>query len=113
MNLLSATAAFILLLLLLLLLTGSPLPAATTLTPAGHGHRSPAYAASSQPGGLVREVVTGQFTLSLALQQSADLTNFTPFPLSPAATIFTGAGTLEYRFASPSSAFFYRVSVGN
>jgi len=58
MNRLSATAAFILL-LLLLLLTGSPLPAATTLTPAGHGHRSPAYAASGQPGELVREVETG------------------------------------------------------
>jgi hypothetical protein len=110
MNRLSATAAFK---VLLLCLTGSPLPAATTIIPAGHGHRSLAYAASGQLGELVREVVTGQFTLSLALQQSADLTNFTPFPLSPAATIFTGAGTLAYRFASPTSALFYRVSAGN
>jgi len=59
---------------------------------------------------LERNPATGQFTLSLALQQSANLTTFTPFPLSPAATTFTGAGTLEYRFASPSSALFYRVS---
>jgi hypothetical protein len=56
MNRLHATAAFT---VILLLLTGSPLPAVTTLTPAGHGHRSLAYAASGQPGELVREVVTG------------------------------------------------------
>ena len=56
MNCLSATAACT---VLLLFLTSSPLPAATTLTPAGHGHRSLAYAASGRPGEVVREVVTG------------------------------------------------------
>jgi len=56
MNLLSTTPACT---VLLLFLTGSPLPAAITLTPAGHGHRSLAYAASGQLGELVREVVTG------------------------------------------------------
>ncbi len=58
---------------------------------------------------IQRNFTTGQFTLELSLEKSADLLNFTPFPfLSPQTTI-NGQGKIQFQFTMPDNTQFFRL----
>jgi hypothetical protein len=58
---------------------------------------------------LSRDAVTGKFTLTLALKKSADLATYQPFPFTDPGTTINGQGQLEFEFAAPGNAAFFRV----
>ncbi|MBE7500177.1 MAG: choice-of-anchor D domain-containing protein [Verrucomicrobiales bacterium] len=58
---------------------------------------------------LARDPASGQFTLTLGLERSADLTNFQPFPLTAPQTVINADGRLEFRFTAPDDAAFFRL----
>ncbi len=58
---------------------------------------------------LTKNPVSGLFTLKIGIQKSTDLLNFTPFPMTAPQTKISGDGKLEFEFASPDNAAFYRL----
>ncbi len=50
---------------------------------------------------------TGQFTLTMALKKSTDLSSFSLYPVVPAQTVITPQGKLEFQFATPERRAFY------
>ena len=58
---------------------------------------------------LVKDATTGEFKLTLGLQQSTGLKTFTAFPMTLPKTTITTDGKLEFRFTSSANAAFYRV----
>jgi len=58
---------------------------------------------------LTKNPATGLFKLKIGIQKSTDLLNFVPFPLTAPKTSITGDGKLEFEFASPDDAVFYRL----
>ncbi len=58
---------------------------------------------------IQKDASTGQFKLTIAVQQSADLKTYTPLSLSTGTTAINSAGALEFRFYGPSGAQFYRL----
>ncbi len=59
---------------------------------------------------LVRNNATGTFKLTFGLQQSSNLTNFTPMPFTSGTTTINGRGQIEFEFAPSGTApSFYRV----
>jgi hypothetical protein len=68
----------------------------------GHGLYVDAPKLTQDPG-------TGLFKLQIGIQKSADLLHFTPFPMTPPQTTISGDGKLEFEFASPDNAAFYRL----
>jgi hypothetical protein len=61
---------------------------------------------------LTEDPLSGLFKLTIGVEQSADLTRFTPFPLSQVETTLNAQGKLEFKFSAPDStrAFFRLVS---
>lgn len=58
---------------------------------------------------LAKDPVSGEFTLTFGIRKSADLLNFSPFPMSAPQTLINGDGKLEFRFMVPDNASFFRV----
>ena len=58
---------------------------------------------------IQRDPVTGAFTLTIGVQKSTDLTAFDPFPMSESDTSINGEGKLEFEFAVPDDAAFFRL----
>jgi hypothetical protein len=58
---------------------------------------------------LTKNPTTGLFTLKIGIQKSTNLLNFTPFPMTAPQTTISGDGKLEFEFASPDNAGFYRL----
>jgi hypothetical protein len=58
---------------------------------------------------IERDPATGEFILTIGLEKSTDLENYSPFPVTmPQATI-TPQGKLRLRFSVPDNAAFFRV----
>jgi alpha-tubulin suppressor-like RCC1 family protein len=58
---------------------------------------------------LTKNPATGLFRLEIGIQKSTDLLNFTPFLMTAPQTRISGDGKLEFEFASPDNAAFYRL----
>ena len=58
---------------------------------------------------LARNPLTGEFTLTLGVEKSIDLQTFTVFPISAPQISVNGQGKLEFRFAVPEPAAFFRI----
>jgi len=58
---------------------------------------------------LTRNAATGQFTLEIGMEKSADLTTFTPFPFLAPQTTIRPDGKLEFLFTVPDNAAFFRL----
>ena len=58
---------------------------------------------------LVRDPVTGKWTLTVALQRSTDLNSFVPFPFSAESTTINPAGELEFDFTDTDKKIFFRL----
>jgi hypothetical protein len=58
---------------------------------------------------IQRNPTTGQFTLTIGVEKSTDLSTFNPFPLTSPETIINGTGKLEFRFTVPDNAAFFRL----
>jgi hypothetical protein len=58
---------------------------------------------------LTKNSASGLFTLKIGIQKSTDLLNFTPFLMTAPQTRISGDGKLEFEFASPDKAAFYRL----
>jgi hypothetical protein len=58
---------------------------------------------------LTKNPSTGLFKLRIGIQKSTNLLNFTPFPMTAPQTTISGDGKLEFEFASPDNAAFYRL----
>jgi hypothetical protein len=58
---------------------------------------------------LTKNPATGLFKLQIGIQKSTDLLHFTPFPMTTPQTTISGDGKLEFEFASPDNAAFYRL----
>ena len=59
---------------------------------------------------LARDPGTGMFTLTLGLEQSPDLLQFVPMPMSAADVSVKDDGRLEFRFNPPGNTAFFRLS---
>ncbi len=58
---------------------------------------------------LQKDASTGQFNLTVAVQQSADLKTYTPLSLATGSLSVNQAGTLGFRLNSQTGAAFYRL----
>ena len=58
---------------------------------------------------ISRNPVTGRFKLTLDWKKSTDLSGFFDFPAAPADVSVNGAGDIEFDFASPDNAAFFRL----
>ncbi len=58
---------------------------------------------------LQRNQVTGEFTLTIGVDQSPNLTNWTPLPITAPQTIINSLGKVEFRFTAPNNAAFFRL----
>jgi hypothetical protein len=58
---------------------------------------------------LQRDPATGEFTLTIGLDQSTNLTNWTPLPMTVPQTIINSQGKVEFRFTTPDNAAFFRL----
>jgi hypothetical protein len=58
---------------------------------------------------LQRNSSTGQFTLTIGVDQSTNLTTWTPFPMTAPQTIINSQGKMEFRFTTPDNAAFFRL----
>jgi hypothetical protein len=56
---------------------------------------------------IEKEPLTGLFKLTMGIEKSLNLTNYTPFPMTSPQTTINGQGKLEFRFASPENAAFF------
>lgn len=58
---------------------------------------------------LTKNPTTGEFTLTLGVQKSSDLTTFTALPMAAPQCTINGQGRLEFKFTSPTNAAFFKV----
>ena len=58
---------------------------------------------------LQRDSATGEFTLTIGVDQSTNLTNWTPLPMTAPQTIINSQGKVEFRFTTPNNAAFFRL----
>jgi uncharacterized delta-60 repeat protein len=60
---------------------------------------------------LQRNPTTGQFTLTIGLEKSIDLSTFSPFPMTAPGTsaVINGEGKLEFLFTVPDNAAFFQL----
>lgn len=58
---------------------------------------------------LQKNPTTGNFTLTLGIERSTNLTTFTPLPMTAPQCTINGQGKLEFQFPSPGNAAFFRV----
>jgi hypothetical protein len=58
---------------------------------------------------LAKDPLTGHFNLTVGISKSIDLSQFTPFPMTPSQATINTSGNLEFRFDSAENAAFFRV----
>jgi hypothetical protein len=58
---------------------------------------------------LQRDSATGEFTLTIGVNQSSDLRQWTPLPMTVPQTIINSQGKVEFRFTTPDNAAFFRL----
>ena len=58
---------------------------------------------------LQRNQATGEFTLTIGVDQSTNLSTWTPMPMTGPQVLINGQGKLEFRFNSPDNAAFFRL----
>jgi uncharacterized delta-60 repeat protein len=58
---------------------------------------------------IQRDPTTGQFKLTIGVEKSADLSTFVPFPMTAPQTVINEQGKLEFQFAVPNNAEFFRI----
>jgi hypothetical protein len=60
---------------------------------------------------LLAKGTNGQFTLTIGVQTSTNLTSFTAFPLNSAgaSTVIDGSGKLQFTFPGSNNAAFYKL----
>lgn len=58
---------------------------------------------------LAKNPTTGEFTLTLGVQKSSDLTTFTALPMTAPQCTINSQGRLEFKFTSPGNAAFFKV----
>lgn len=58
---------------------------------------------------LVRNPTSGQFTLTIGIEKSTNLTSFSPFPMTAPQAVINGAGKLEFQFTAPDNAAFFQL----
>ena len=58
---------------------------------------------------IQKNATTGAFTLTLGIEKSTNLTNFTPLPFVAPQMTVNGQGKLEFQFTVPDNAAFFRV----
>jgi len=60
---------------------------------------------------LLAQGANGQFTLSIGVQKSPNLTSFSPFPMNSAgaSTVIDGAGKLQFTFPGSNNAAFFKL----
>ncbi|HRE84074.1 MAG TPA: hypothetical protein PLN52_23725 [Opitutaceae bacterium] len=59
---------------------------------------------------ITKDTVSGKWKLTLGLQKSTDLTNYTAFPFVPSGTTINGSGEVEFLFTVPEDSAFFRVT---
>jgi hypothetical protein len=75
------------------------------------GHYTPTQVQAIHVGTplLTKDATTNQFKLTLGIDKSTNLTDFTPFPLNAPQTTINGDGKIEFLFTAPENAAFVRV----
>lgn len=58
---------------------------------------------------IQRNHATGEFTLTIGLEKSGDLSSWNPFPVTTSQSSVNGQGKVELRFTSPESAAFFKL----
>jgi hypothetical protein len=58
---------------------------------------------------LQRNPATGEFTLTIGVDQSTNLTQWTPLPMTGPQVLINAQGRLEFRFNSANNAAFFRL----
>jgi len=58
---------------------------------------------------LQRNPSTGEFTLTIGVDKSTNLSTWTPIPMTVPQTIINGQGKVEFRFTTPDNAAFFRL----
>jgi formylglycine-generating enzyme required for sulfatase activity len=58
---------------------------------------------------LQRNPTTSEFTLTIGVNQSSDLKQWTPLPMTVPQTIINSQGKVEFRFTAPDNAAFFRL----
>jgi len=59
---------------------------------------------------LQRNPATGEFTLTMGVEKSANLSGWSPMPMTQPQTTINGQGKLEFRFTIPDNAAFFRLN---
>jgi hypothetical protein len=58
---------------------------------------------------LARDAASGKFKLTVKAKKSTDLVNFSDLPFSAGDAVINGNGEMEFQFASPDNAAFFRI----
>jgi hypothetical protein len=58
---------------------------------------------------LQRNPATGEFSLTIGVDQSTNLSTWTPMPMTGPQVLINAQGKLEFRFNSPDNAAFFRL----
>ncbi len=58
---------------------------------------------------IQRNPTTGEFTLTVGVEKSPNLSSFTPFPMTLPQTTINAQGKLEFQFTVPDNAAFFRL----
>lgn len=58
---------------------------------------------------IQKNPTSGEFTLTLGVEKSTNLSSFVPFPMTAPQTLINGQGKLEFRFTVPDNAAFFRL----
>ena len=56
-----------------------------------------------------RDAATGQFTITLGLERSTDLQNFTLFPMTTPQVTINAQGRMDFKFTVPDNTAFFRL----
>ena len=59
---------------------------------------------------ITKDTVSGKWKLTVGLQKSTDLTNYTAFPFISSGTTVNSSGEVEFLFTVPEDSAFFRVS---
>jgi hypothetical protein len=57
---------------------------------------------------LAKNPATGKFKLTVGVEKSTNLVNFTPMPI-PGSAVINSQGKMEFEFTSADNAAFFRV----
>ncbi len=58
---------------------------------------------------LAKDSTTGKFKLTIGVEKSTNLVNFSPMAIPVGAATINAQGKMEFQFTSPDNAAFYRL----